>query len=859
MARNIESPGIQINEVDLSTNATLPVGTNVLVHGFAAQGPTLELLNITSKSELEQVYGVPTTEAERYFYNTCSEILNSPANLLVDRLPYGTGAGAGTGDNYTGLFYPVSGSYDVATSGTTLSAWQTSSVTFTYSYDPDTFETFAFQITNISQNEYIIVSSLNIQVSSTGGSDTIFNLKPSYQIRPNVYQLTSDGINAPTYFDGEISMINGGVGIQLATPFVLGQFVKATATFEQNVLSATYSTGEEESTYEMAQNFKIGKPVMLSLSESEYIDIKSGQLDWVDICNATPAASGDEMGNCGFIIINKSKMSTDDIAQGYYVGIVDSFSANVSGNPQYDSIKSIYSVDNIKKTGFTTLASSILGHSLTGTDATDRNSISERIETGWQYDFTNNSYNDSVIISVFKLGTSNTAQDENKLYIKYNERYIGSFDEYDNQRTNPKTLQKESFFIGKTINEQSNLIEVYVNPFISKKATWVKPGEGRIGKVEVDTEAKAGFALGQFISTKGVNTSKIIGEIPAKLEKALILAENTESVEVDLVCEAGLGTIFAYAKKDNDASPSNFDSEMNVSTEILDLSDPETGLNTDMADYYQVVCNMFQNFVSETRKDCMFIADPLRGIFIQGEDFKTISRKDRSFSQSIYWPLKNLYSTANNNYVATYANWVKTYDTYSGKFMWMPFSGFQAAIMARMDSNSQPWFAPAGLERGIVRNIVDIAVNPTQKQRDMLYKIGINPVVFFPRDAYVVWGQKTLQAKPSAFDRINVRRLFLTLEKATVRLSKYFVMQPNTVFTRTRLVNYLKPIFDVAKQNEGVYDYLLVCDERNNTSDVIDNNELKLSIYLKPVRTAEFILIDFVATRTGTDFNEIIK
>ena len=122
----------------------------------------------------------------------------------------------------------------------------------------------------------------------------------------------------------------------------------------------------------------------------------------------------------------------------------------------------------------------------------------------------------------------------------------------------------------------------------------------------------------------------------------------------------------------------------------------------------------------------------------------------------------------------------------------------------------------------------------------------------------MVFGQKTLLKKPSAFDRINVRRLFLNLEVATRDTVKFFVFEPNTLFTRTQIINTLSPIFDNAKNTEGLYDYLIVCDERNNTPDVIDNNELKIDIYIKPVRTAEFILVSFYATRTGQDFNELI-
>jgi phage tail sheath protein FI len=162
------------------------------------------------------------------------------------------------------------------------------------------------------------------------------------------------------------------------------------------------------------------------------------------------------------------------------------------------------------------------------------------------------------------------------------------------------------------------------------------------------------------------------------------------------------------------------------------------------------------------------------------------------------------------------------------------------------------------LNNGVIRNITDIAFKPNQKQQDAFYRMGINPIVFFQGDGFVVWGQKTLQSKPSAFDRINVRRLFLVLERATLKVMRYFVGEPNTIFTRTRVNNVLKPIFDLAKNNEGCYDYLIVCDERNNTPQVVDNNEMKVDIYIKPVRTAEFILVTFYATRTDQDFNELI-
>jgi phage tail sheath protein FI len=179
--------------------------------------------------------------------------------------------------------------------------------------------------------------------------------------------------------------------------------------------------------------------------------------------------------------------------------------------------------------------------------------------------------------------------------------------------------------------------------------------------------------------------------------------------------------------------------------------------------------------------------------------------------------------------------------------------------MAKDDANFAPWFAPAGFTRGkFPTPVLDIAVSPSQRNRDLLYKQGINPITKFPNDGITVFGQKTKLSTPSAFDRINVRRLFLYLEKVTRTTLKYFVFEPNTLFTRTNVVNVLNPIFENVKNNQGMYDYLIVCDARNNTPTVIDNNQLVVDIYIKPTRSAEFILVNFYATRTDQNFNELV-
>ena len=280
---------------------------------------------------------------------------------------------------------------------------------------------------------------------------------------------------------------------------------------------------------------------------------------------------------------------------------------------------------------------------------------------------------------------------------------------------------------------------------------------------------------------------------------------------------------------------------------------------------YDTIFETFKSFSQFARKDNIFIADPLRYIFVQGRNSKTLTSKQReagvNFSQHIYWPLRHMMTggTKNSSYCATYANWGFTNDKALNRGVWVPMSGFAAAAMANTDSNFYPWVAPAGFTRGLLTGVQDIAFYPKQKERDQLYKIGLNPIANFPNEGFAIFGQKTMQAKPSAFDRINVRRLFLYLQKAVMNTVKFFVFEPNTLFTRTQVLNVLRPIFEEVKNTQGMYDYLLVCDERNNSPDVIDRNELVVDIYIKPTRAAEFILVNFYATRTGQDFSELVS
>ena len=201
---------------------------------------------------------------------------------------------------------------------------------------------------------------------------------------------------------------------------------------------------------------------------------------------------------------------------------------------------------------------------------------------------------------------------------------------------------------------------------------------------------------------------------------------------------------------------------------------------------------------------------------------------------------------------------IKVYDKYNDVYRWIPAAGHMAGLCANTDNVADAWFSPAGFTRGQILGITKIAFNPKQADRDTLYKARINPIVSFPGQGTVLYGDKTAQAKPSAFDRINVRRLFITLEKAISTAAKFQLFEFNDEFTRAMFRNMVEPFLRDVKGRRGITDFAVVCDATNNTGEVVDTNRFVADIYIKPARSINFITLNFIATRTGVEFSEII-
>jgi len=253
------------------------------------------------------------------------------------------------------------------------------------------------------------------------------------------------------------------------------------------------------------------------------------------------------------------------------------------------------------------------------------------------------------------------------------------------------------------------------------------------------------------------------------------------------------------------------------------------------------------NSIAETRKDCVvFVSPALANVTSATPADDVVNYR------------KNALSNVSSSYAVMDSGWKYQYDKYNDKYRWIPLNGDVAGLCARTDTETDPWFSPAGASRGSVKNVIKLAYYPAKADRDTLYKNGINPVVSFAGEGTLLFGDKTMLSKPSAFDRINVRRLFIALEKAISRAAKAQLFEFNDEFTRSQFVSIVEPFLRTVKGRRGITDFQVVCDASNNTPDVVDRNEFVGDIYVKPNRSINFIQLNFVAVRSGVSFDEVV-
>jgi hypothetical protein len=645
-----------------------------------------------------------------------------------------------------------------------------------------------------------------------------------------------------------------------------------------------------------------GEPTQFNVTKEEYLAILNNEtFTWSNTATSVANLSAlNRLGGSGMLVFNKAQTVIDNKYRGHYVGISDN--TNINPASAYDAIKYAQTVTEAAAatgiTDYTVIPSARLKFALSASDASGSNpavnSISQIMEEKVvEYDTSTRAFDDTLNIGLFKLRQSTFLTDATTLDAFVEESYNASIG-YTRQIYSQTGGQPVNFFLENVINTNSPNIQVLVNPYISKQLSRVvlnddgtpknkirvytdqlvnNLGNGNILVTSAGTthaaltavatnlaKADSLFPIGAYSESYTSDTdTKNTGSIPSKIERSMDRIRNDEVYDIDIICEGGLGTVWAGL---SGAEGFYFEDQTASGITGLRSSNPVLG-DTSARDDYAAVYNKFASLASPQseggRGDLIFIADPIRQILVTGTDNKVLNDPSKVFTIDLYWALRHQFENVDTSYVTVPANWMKVYDDQSTTNVWVPPSGFIAALMAATDAEIGQWSAPAGFNRGTIRGIADIAFSPNQRQRDDLYKINMNPVAAFQNQGITFFGQKTMSRKPSAFDRINVRRLFLFLEKTTKKTMQYFVFEPNSVFTRSRVVNTLTPIFERVKSSDGIYDYIIICDERNNTAQVVDNNELIVDIYIKPTRTAEFITVNFIATRTDTNFEELVS
>ena len=282
-----------------------------------------------------------------------------------------------------------------------------------------------------------------------------------------------------------------------------------------------------------------------------------------------------------------------------------------------------------------------------------------------------------------------------------------------------------------------------------------------------------------------------------------------------------------------------------ASAEEVDISLLLTGSTRGGTNGEQQANYLIDN-IAEVRKDCVVFVSPQKA---------DVVNQTTAAAQNIV-DFRN--SVRSSSFAVMDSGYKYTYDKYNDVNRWVPLNGDIAGLCVVTDNSRDPWYSPAGTNRGQIRNSIKLAFNPAKAERDLLYKNGINPVISSPGEGTILFGDKTLLAKPSAFDRINVRRLFIVLEKSIARAAKSLMFEFNDEFTRTQFRNLVEPFLRDVQGRRGITDFKVVCDGTNNTGEVIDSNRFVGDIYVKPARSINFIQLNFVAVRSGIEFSEIV-
>jgi hypothetical protein len=386
---------------------------------------------------------------------------------------------------------------------------------------------------------------------------------------------------------------------------------------------------------------------------------------------------------------------------------------------------------------------------------------------------------------------------------------------------------------------------------IHPEATFASYSKKEASKIIANTTGLFGKEAG--------TTMNIADNFLIDMDRCINFIRNVDEMPMYFVCDAGLSTIAQFCdnvtwdKENSKWITQQFDPDNDPNIEDKDISD-----YTDVATWRKVV-NKLDQISREIRRDCMTIIDAPRQLTLDGAAQKIRRSKPTAQFDSVIGNRLKYISGMNSSYTAGYYNWLRTTDTNTGASFWLPPTCKVIGNLVYLNAVNLPWLAPAGLNYGRINGVYAVSHNPNATEEDQIYMKSWNYIKQYPFDGFVIEGQKTTLTKDSAFNRLNVRTLFLDLERFVANVAKTYKYQVNNQYTREQFVQTLKPKFEDYMMRGGMYGYLIKCDDSNNTPETIDHQELHCAIYIKPARLIEYILVDMIATKTGANFDELVN
>jgi len=845
------SPGVNVSEIDLTTVIPAVATTDGAIGGVFKWGPADKATLVVSEDELAREYGRPDSDnAETWM--TAANFLAYSNRLYVSRAHHSTGTDVKIGTN----LYMAAGDKNVI-----ITANVTTGVKVGFGAIADNE---AALFAGVAEVESIDTATISDTFTAAGANNTITGDITSTFVEGERVQFTTDG-TLPT-------------GLSLATDYYLVNVESAgfqvSTTRGGSVASITEASGTGTHTLTRSGDTRIVLDKASTTSADGSIEFYDGGYSFNAIANTVSLGSNGLLSQ--HIVINEDRFDNAEASFDDNVLYVAKYGGELGNSLRVSTVTSADAFESKVNVpydaGFRRTFDLEVGSntaSFTTTDATESSltDITDDLQIGDLLRFGNTTigyqYNE-----ITAFGSATTAGGNTTIEVSFADPHslsedvaldtdddsIGgagetgfNFDRYWKHYGLVEKAPGQSTYVAEqgntAANDEMHIVVIDEDGKISGTPNGILEVFQGLSRA---TDAKDADGADNYYKTIVNQTSKYIyianDDADAPSATAQNVASSTETLPTSVSMRYGkdVGTESTSAIGDTLRAYDVF-----KNTEDYDISLVMTGKTRGGSNGTQLANYIIDN-LCEVRRDCVALISPEKADTV--DNFGDITEDVLAFRNSL----------RSTSYAVLDSGYKYQYDKYNDVYRWVPLNGDIAGLCARTDDTRDPWYSPAGLNRGQIKNAIKLAWNPQKGERDVLYSNAINPVVNFPGDGIVMFGDKTLLSRPSAFDRINVRRLFIVLEKAISRSSKFALFEFNDEFTRSTFVNLVTPFLRNVKARRGITDFVVVCDETNNPGDVIDRNEFVGDIYIKPARSINFIQLNFVAVRSGVEFSEVI-